>query len=609
MKKVFTLIAALTLMLLSRNGVMAQCSINTNDSVFGYSPPVLPFIEQGESYGQAVQVFVPSTYLVNLGGVSFNIIIDSITIQSITGLPAGINYSPNPSTGTIYGGTGGCIWFSGSTNAAPGNYPLTVTVSLYTDFIDTTSTLNKLGIVYSLNVVAPNIESCDSFSTDYPVLTASPTIYALMNPEAGYLTGSNNVGLSAVAEAINPIAPGSTISSVFFSFGVVDISPSDSALPVNFAILAADPNNFPMPNDTLATGSFPLSAAAKNFVAGTAGLLYVPLSSPITVNDTIVYVALQYPTGSGDTLALFGDALSPAGNSYFYSVPNVGWYTLPTNTGQPGDNVDILMGAVICSDTVIYGPEAAFAATTLRGPLSSVTGCTIDTVAYTDESAGAINAWAWSFPGGTPDTSNVQYPYVIYATAGTFSASLTVTDTNGFTSTATLSNYVTIHSSPTATIDTLAATGVNNADGVATVTPTGGTGTYTFAWSNGETGATDTSLLPDTSYIVTVTDGNGCTTTDTAYITYVTGINSITSMQQIKIYPNPTASTLNVEWSAKAQALVEIMDVSGKLMRSYAVDGTLLNTFDISGLASGSYIVKITDRSTGQHQSVTISKQ
>jgi hypothetical protein len=203
----------------------------------------------------------------------------------------------------------------------------------------------------------------------------------------------------------------------------------------------------------------------------------------------------------------------------------------------------------------------------------------------------------------------VQYPYVIYATAGTFSASLTVTDTNGFTSTATLSNYVTIHSSPTATIDTLAATGVNNADGVATVTPTGGTGTYTFAWSNGETGATDTSLLPDTSYIVTVTDGNGCTTTDTAYITYVTGINSITSMQQIKIYPNPTASTLNVEWSAKAQALVEIMDVSGKLMRSYAVDGTLLNTFDISGLASGSYIVKITDRSTGQHQSVTISKQ
>ncbi len=52
------------------------------------------------------------------------------------------------------------------------------------------------------------------------------------------------------------------------------------------------------------------------------------------------------------------------------------------------------------------------------------------------------------------------------------------------------------------------ATGAN--DGSATASPTGGTGTYTFAWSNGETTQTIQDLVPGT-YTVLVTDENGCT--------------------------------------------------------------------------------------------------
>jgi len=50
------------------------------------------------------------------------------------------------------------------------------------------------------------------------------------------------------------------------------------------------------------------------------------------------------------------------------------------------------------------------------------------------------------------------------------------------------------------------------ADGTATVTPTGGTSAYTYAWSDsfGQTGATATGLLAGT-YTVTVTDANACT--------------------------------------------------------------------------------------------------
>ncbi|MFT4534342.1 MAG: hypothetical protein ACI9P5_001700 [Saprospiraceae bacterium] len=48
------------------------------------------------------------------------------------------------------------------------------------------------------------------------------------------------------------------------------------------------------------------------------------------------------------------------------------------------------------------------------------------------------------------------------------------------------------------------------ADGSATASSTGGTGPYTYAWSNGGSGATQTNLTAGT-YTVTATDGNDCT--------------------------------------------------------------------------------------------------
>ncbi len=55
-----------------------------------------------------------------------------------------------------------------------------------------------------------------------------------------------------------------------------------------------------------------------------------------------------------------------------------------------------------------------------------------------------------------------------------------------------------------------AETSVGANDGTASANPTGGTGAYTYAWSNGETTQYLTGLAPGT-YVVTVTDENGCT--------------------------------------------------------------------------------------------------
>ena len=54
--------------------------------------------------------------------------------------------------------------------------------------------------------------------------------------------------------------------------------------------------------------------------------------------------------------------------------------------------------------------------------------------------------------------------------------------------------------------------------GVATAAASGGTGPYSYAWSNGDNGATADSLCNEVAYYVTVTDANGCELVDTATV-------------------------------------------------------------------------------------------
>jgi PKD repeat protein len=58
--------------------------------------------------------------------------------------------------------------------------------------------------------------------------------------------------------------------------------------------------------------------------------------------------------------------------------------------------------------------------------------CVNDTVFYSDATTGGTpTSWQWSFQGGTPSTSTLQNPFVIYNTPGTYQVSLTVNDGTG----------------------------------------------------------------------------------------------------------------------------------------------------------------------------------
>jgi PKD repeat protein len=66
------------------------------------------------------------------------------------------------------------------------------------------------------------------------------------------------------------------------------------------------------------------------------------------------------------------------------------------------------------------GPVAAFTA-------ANTSICSGQSVTFTNQSTGSNLTYAWQFTGGTPATSTAQNPTITYATAGTYTVTLTVT--------------------------------------------------------------------------------------------------------------------------------------------------------------------------------------
>ena len=70
--------------------------------------------------------------------------------------------------------------------------------------------------------------------------------------------------------------------------------------------------------------------------------------------------------------------------------------------------------------------------------------CSGDNLQFFDQSYNNISSWSWSFPGGTPSTSNQQNPTVTYSSTGTYNVTLQVSDPLGNSVSKTFSNYVTV---------------------------------------------------------------------------------------------------------------------------------------------------------------------
>lgn len=109
-------------------------------------------------------------------------------------------------------------------------------------------------------------------------------------------------------------------------------------------------------------------------------------------------------------------------------------------------------------------------------------------------------SYAWAF--GDTDTAATQDAVHAYATSGTFTASVTVTDSLSYTKEATLT--VKVNPTLTGSVTASSLTPYTGATDTFTATPVGGTGPYTYAWTFGDS-TTGTGAAPTHSYSTTGT--------------------------------------------------------------------------------------------------------
>ena len=195
----------------------------------------------------------------------------------------------------------------------------------------------------------------------------------------------------------------------------------------------------------------------------------------------------------------------------------------------------------------------------------------------------SINAvtYNWSFSGGSPATSTGASPVVTYNTAGTYTATLIVGGSCSAISMDSITNIV-ISAGPTISTNTnnISCNGLN--DGSATATGSGSTSPYIYDWSTGQSTSTISGLNAG-NYTVTVTDGTGCTASNTVAISEPTAVIVTTT--------TTVASCGNTDGTATA-------DASGGAGGYTYVWSNGQTTITATGLAAGTYSVTATDASS-----------
>lgn len=252
-------------------------------------------------------------------------------------------------------------------------------------------------------------------------------------------------------------------------------------------------------------------------------------------------------------------------------------YTWSPNVGSTATVTGLVAGTYTCTTTDANGcttsqtfnitqPPAITATTSQTNVLCF--GASTGSASVTASGGNPGYTYSWSPTGGTGAQANnlPAGPYTV-----------TITDASGCTGV----QSVMIGEPPVLNI-TVTTTPVNcTTQGSATANPSGGTPGYTYSWSSGGTGATESGLAVGT-YTVTITDANGCTQSQSASITQIATMTVSAASTDVTCFGGSTGTA-------------SVTPTGGNAPYTYQWSPTGGNNAQATGLSTGSYTCVITD--------------
>lgn len=331
-------------------------------------------------------------------------------------------------------------------------------------------------------------------------------------------------------------------------------------------------------------GNGQTSATAINLAAGTHSVTVTDSNGCVVTASVVITQPLSAVTASASVVShvlCFGDSTGSASASasggtppYAYAWSN-GATTASVSGLAAGTYAVVVTDANGCEDsasvTITQPASALSASSTIFNHVSCFGGSNAGFyIQYTGGTAPYSVLWN---TGATSDT-------LLNMPAGTYTAA--ITDANGCVVGVSLTitqpaSALAVNASVTANVLCF-----GDATGSANATASGGTSPYQFSWSHGANTASVSGLIAGT-YVVTITDANGCFNTATVIITQPAAALAVSllSSQNVNCFGNATGS-----------ATVDA--TGGTAPYTYAWNNGA-STASITGLTAGSYTVTVTD--------------
>jgi gliding motility-associated-like protein len=288
----------------------------------------------------------------------------------------------------------------------------------------------------------------------------------------------------------------------------------------------------------------------------------------ISATETVVNVSCNGGADGSISISISGGT-SPYDVAWSNGVTLLGTTTSLISNLAAGTYTATITDANGCVETVSYTvtqPNAITAFTTVTN--TDCNGAATGAINLTVSGGTSPYTFIWSNGATTEDLTGLA--------AGTYT--VTITDANGCT--ATTGGTVT---EPTAIVvqgSVVDASCNGAADGDIYVTASGGTGVFTYLWSNAATSQNLINVAAGT-YSVTVTDANGCSATDTYTIADPAAVTSTLTVTDVLCFGSATGS-------------VDLTPAGGVAPYRFLWSNFSVSE-DLANVAAGTYVVVITD--------------